>query len=314
MTARLIMKMKVVDIAHQPNNVAVYTLSHTWRDRLSEPLPGSHVDVSIPGGKVRQYSLCGDPDDASVYRIAVKREDRGRGASKWIHENFKLGDVVLVSTPRNNFPLDPKAAQHILIAGGIGITPFIAMARRLAKQKAEFTLHYCTRSSDAPFLAELRGICGNNLITHFSDVPESRFDATKALQGVSSDAHVYFCGPQKLTDAVREAISDWPEERVHFEAFAPTLDENFNPEPFDIVLASSGNVLRVPANKSALEVLRSEGFPLPSSCELGVCGSCACNYRDGIVIHRDSILKVSERQDKMLVCVSRARVSVTLDL
>jgi vanillate O-demethylase ferredoxin subunit len=314
MTARLIMKMKVAAVTHEPNNVRVYTLSHPLRDTLADPHPGAHVDVRTAGGQIRQYSLCGDPDDLSVYKIAIKREDSGRGGSRWFHDNLEVGDTVLVTTPRNNFALNLEAGRHILIAGGIGITPFIAMARRLARRNAQFTLHYCAKSSNAPFLAELRKICGDRLVTHFSDVPESRFHPADVLMNAPSDAHVYFCGPQKLTDAVKEATADWPEERVHFEVFAPTLDENFNPEPFDIVIGSSGKIIRVPANKSALELLRAEGFAMPSSCELGVCGSCVCTYRDGIVIHRDSILKVSERQDKMLVCVSRARVRVTLDL
>jgi ferredoxin-NADP reductase len=314
MTARLIMKMKVAHVSHEPNNVAVYTLSHPRRETLPEPLPGAHVDVRIPGGKTRQYSLCGDPENASVYRIAVKREDGGRGASKWIHENFRTGETVLVSTPRNNFPLDPKASRHILIAGGIGVTPFVAMARSLSRQNAEFVLHYCSRSSQAPFLSELREICGERLITHFADGRTRRFDAAESLANAPPDAHVYCCGPQRLTDAVRAATADWTDERVHFEVFQPTLDESFNPEPFDVVIASTGQVIRIPADRSALDLLRLEGIPLPASCELGVCGSCVCNYSDGVVIHRDSVLKVSERQDKMMLCVSRARVRVTLDL
>jgi len=244
----------------------------------------------------------------------VKREDGGRGASRWIHENFRVGDTVLVSTPRNNFALDKGARRHVLIAGGIGVTPFLAMVRRLARQDADFVLHYCSRTSQAPFLAELGDICGDRLITHFSDQPGARLDCVKALQDEPPDSRVYCCGPQRLIDAVRGATSDWAEDRVHFEVFQPTRDENFTPEPFDVVIASTGRVIRVPANKSALDLLRSEGFPLPSSCELGVCGSCACGYRDGVVIHRDSVLKVSERQDKMMLCVSRARVRVTLDL
>jgi vanillate O-demethylase ferredoxin subunit len=314
MTARLIMKMKIAGIAQDANGVAIYTLRHSWRDRLAEPQPGAHVDVKLPDGKVRQYSLCGDPHDASVYRIAVKREDDGRGASKWIHENFGLGDTVLVSTPRNNFPLATDAAHHVLIAGGIGVTPFIVMARSLVKQGADFTLHYCARSSQAPFRAELREICGDRLVTHFSDVAGSRFDALAALRDAAPGRHVYCCGPQALTEAVRAAAAHWPEQQLHFEVFRPTVDENFNPEPFDIVIASTGRTIRVAADKSALDALRSEGLPLPSSCELGVCGACACSYSHGIVIHRDSVLKVSERQDKMMLCVSRARVRVTLAL
>ena len=194
------------------------------------------------------------------------------------------------------------------------MTPFVAMARSLSKQNAEFELHYCSRSSQAPFLSELREICGERLVTHFADGRTSRFDAAETLANASSGAHVYCCGPQRLTDAVREATAGWADERVHFEVFQPTLDESFNPEPFDVVIASTGQVIRIPANRSALDLLRLEGISLPASCELGVCGSCACNYSDGVVIHRDSVLKVSERQDKMMLCVSRARVRVTLDL
>jgi ferredoxin len=149
---------------------------------------------------------------------------------------------------------------------------------------------------------------------HFSDVAGSRFDPVAALREAATGRHVYCCGPQGLTDAVRAAAAHWPEPQVHFEVFRPTVDENFNPEPFDVVIASTGQNIRVPADKSALDALRAEGFPLPSSCELGVCGACARNYSDGIVIHRDSVLRVGERQDKMMLCVSRARVRVTLAL
>jgi vanillate O-demethylase ferredoxin subunit len=314
MTARLIMKMKVAHIAHEPDNVAVYKLYHPRRQTLPPPIPGAHVDVRIPDGKIRQYSLCGNPHDASTYSIAVKREDRGLGASKWIHENIRAGDTILVSTPRSNFPIASEAGRHILIAGGIGITPFLAMACALAMQNADFTLHYCSRSSQAPFLSELIEICGDRLVTHFSDVPNTRFDAASALADASTDTHVYCCGPSRLTDAIRYAVRDWNEERGHFEVFRPTLDENFNPEPFDVIIRSTGQLIRIPADRSALEILRREGFPLPSSCELGVCGSCVCNFSDGAVIHRDAVLKISERQHKMMLCVSRARVRLTLEL
>ncbi|MGI4793186.1 MAG: flavin reductase family protein, partial [Janthinobacterium lividum] len=126
--------------------------------------------------------------------------------------------------------------------------------------------------------------------------------------------HVYCCGPQRLTDAVRKATARWPEAQVHFEAFQATLDENYKAEPFDVTLASTGETLRVPADRSALDVLREHGLVLPSSCELGVCGACRCGYRDGVVIHRDSVLGVAARQDHMMLCVSRARVAVTLEL
>jgi vanillate O-demethylase ferredoxin subunit len=295
--------------------VRVFTLRHPRRDHLPAPTPGSHVDLHLAGGKIRQYSLCGDPDDDTVYRIAVKREDEGRGASRWIHENLGVGSIIPVSAPRNNFPL-VAASRHIFIAGGIGITPILPMVRHLARRQAGFELHYCAHDSrQAPFLPELREICGSGrLSTYFSDQRSVRLDVETLLKSVTPGAHVYCCGPQRLTQAFRAAAINWPESYVHCEVFKPTLDENFVAEPFDVKLASTGAVLRIPADKSALEVLRGHGVALPSSCEFGICGACACRYVDGTVIHRDAVLDVTARQDQMILCVSRARVGVTLDL
>lgn len=315
MTARLIMKLRVVDRQPTTDDVAVFTLRHAQRTHLPSASAGSHVDMRLPDGRTRQYSLCGDPDDSTVYKIAVKREDQGRGVSRWIHENLVVGATALVSAPRNNFAL-VEAERHVLIAGGIGVTPFVAMAHALEQRRQSYELHYCAHSAKAPLIDEVRALCANGrLMTYFADVPgATRFDATKTLAMVARETHVYCCGPQRLTDAVREATQHWPESQIHFEVFKPTLDENFTPEPFDIRIASSNETLRVPADQSALEVLRAHGLPLPSSCELGVCGSCECGYRDGLVIHRDQVLSVKARQDRMMLCVSRARVGVTLDL
>jgi vanillate O-demethylase ferredoxin subunit len=316
MTARLIMKMIVAEVSVDTDTVSVFSFRHRRRAHLPPPLPGAHVDVRLPDGRVRQYSLCGDAADDTVYRIAVKREDDGRGASRWLHENLKVGTTALVSTPRNNFPLAGEAERHVLIAGGIGVTPFVPMTLALARRGEAFTLHYCARSGRAPLIAALRASCARDqLKTYFGDEPRAaRFDADVICAQLQPGTHVYCCGPQRLTEAVRTAVAHWPVEQVHFEVFKPTLDENFNPEPFDVKIASTGEVVRVPANRSALEVLRERGVPLPSSCELGVCGSCECGYREGTVIHRDSVLKTAARQDRMMLCVSRARVGVTLDL
>lgn len=315
MTARIIMKMRVVDARDETPDVRVLTLRHPWRTELPEPTPGAHVDLRLPDGKIRQYSLCGDPQDCSQYRIAVKREDAGRGGSLWAHRSLQPGTEAHVSAPRNNFPLHPEAARHVLIAGGIGVTPMLAMARHLASTGADFTLHYCSRSPSPPFLAELQALCGDRLQLYLpaGETPR-RFDAAACLAQVQPGTHVYCCGPQRLTDGVRAAAAHWPEPQIHFEVFQATLDENFKPEPFDVEIASTGQVVRVPADRSALDVLRKAGFVLPSSCELGVCGACECGYRDGIVIHRDAVLNVAARQDRMMLCVSRARVRVTIDL
>lgn len=315
MTARLIMKMRIAGIERQAGGVNVYTFRHPWREALPRGAPGAHVDVRLPDGRTRQYSLCGDPDDLSLYRIAIKREEDGRGASKWLHDNFEVGGTAFVSTPRNNFPASAAATYHVLVAGGIGVTPFLAYVHDFLGRRQDFRLHYCARSGNAPLIDELRARCGpDRLTTYFPGAGDQRFDAERTFAEVREGAHVYCCGPERLIEGVRAATRHWPQDQIHFEVFRPTPDASFVAEPFDITLASSGETLRVPADKSALEVLRAHGLALPSSCELGVCGSCECGYRDGIVLHRDSVLSTTARQDRMMLCVSRARVGVTLDL
>jgi ferredoxin-NADP reductase len=315
MTARIIMKMRVASARDEPGGVRVLALKHPLRDVLPEWTAGAHVDLRLPDGKIRQYSLCGDVRDRSQYRIAIKLEENGRGGSKWVHENLDEGAEAHVSAPRCNFALHDEAKRHVLVAGGIGITPFLAIARAARCAGTPFKLLYCSRLALPPFFDELSTLGGEDVTFYRSAGPERRrLDVRSDLPGPSEGTHLYCCGPQNLTEAVRAATGHWPQDRVHFEVFQPTLDENFNPEPFDIKIASTGQMFRVPATKSALDVLREAGFILPSSCELGVCGSCECGYRDGIVIHRDSVLPVAARQDRMMLCVSRARVNVTLDL
>ncbi|KQP05553.1 PDR/VanB family oxidoreductase [Methylobacterium sp. Leaf93] len=315
MSARLVMKLQVAAAVATTPDVLHLTLVHPRRPELPAWTAGAHVDLRLPDGRVRQYSLCGDPADRGRYEIAIKREDAGRGGSAWVHGNLTVGAVADVSAPRNNFPLAPDAQRHILVAGGIGVTPLLAMARTLAAEAADFALHVCARShADAPLLADVRAICGDRLQVWFADEGR-RLDPTR-LCDFAGDTHVYACGPRRLTDAVQSALDaqGWPLEQVHVEHFAPLSDEAFKPEPFEARIASTGTLLHVPADRSLLDVLREHGVSQPASCELGVCGACECGYRDGTVIHRDAVLSVGKRQDRMTPCVSRARGSVTLDL
>ncbi|WP_029031706.1 PDR/VanB family oxidoreductase [Salinarimonas rosea] len=313
MTARIVMKLEVVERIDLGDGVARATLRHPRRPALPAWTPGAHVDLRLPDGKVRQYSLIGDPDDLTTYTIAVKRDETGRGGSRLAHQILREGAIAHVSAPRNNFPLVPGRA--VLIAGGIGATPLIAMARALARRGEDFAFHLCVRSEDSPFPTLVEAVCGDRLSVYRSSGADARrLDVAALLTGVPDDVHVYCCGPERLTVAVAEAAAGRSEEHVHFEVFAATSDENYKPEPFDVTIASTGQTYRVPADRSALDVLREQGFALPSSCELGVCGSCECGYVDGIVVHRDVVLKPSTRQHRMMLCVSRARVGVTLDL
>lgn len=315
MTARLIMKLQVVAADPTTPHVLHLRLKHPLRPLLPAWTAGGHVDLRMPDGRVRQYSLCGDPADRSAYEVAIKRDDLGRGGSAWAHANLRVGATAHVSAPRNNFPLIEDAHRHILVGGGIGVTPLLAMARVLATRGADFTLHACANSrAEAPMLRELEQVCGSRLTTWFS-AESRRFDPL-ALGDPADGTHVYTCGPARLLDAVADAAeaAGWPRAQVHSEVFQATLDENFKPEPFNVRLASSGRMLHVPAERSLLDVLRAEGITMPSSCEIGVCGSCVCGYRDGIVLHRDKVIPVGERQHRIAPCVSRARVSLTLDL
>lgn len=315
MSARLIMKLRVEDAVYTTPEVMRLRLRHPLRPQLPPWTAGAHVDLRLPDGRVRQYSLCGDPADLSCYEIAIKREEAGRGGSRWAHDNLSPGTIAHVSAPRNNFPLATDASHHVFIAGGIGVTPFLSMAHALKGGNATFDLHLCARGPDlAPLLPELRAIAGERLQCWFSSEGR-RFDP-RVLHRHADGVHFYACGPQRLTDAVQVSLEEagCPADAIHVEHFGAVLDENFKPEPFDAIIASSGKRLHVPADRSLLDVLRDNGVNLSSSCEIGVCGSCECGYVDGTVIHRDAVLPVSRRQDRMMPCVSRARVGVTLAL
>ena len=312
MTARIIMKLRVAARYDLGDDLVLFEFRHPLRPTLPEWEPGAHVDLRLPDGKVRQYSLVSDPADLSRYSIIVRREVAGRGGSAWVHDNLFAGDEAHVSAPRNNFPLVGGAS--VFIGGGIGVTPMIAMARAARAAGQPFTLHYCCREATPEMTALLRAICGDAHLSLHQSTRGTRMDVAGVLGALDEGTHIYGCGPDPLLDAIRTATEDRDPDEVHFEVFAATLDENFKPEPFDIVLASSGQTLHVPAEASALDVLRAAGYEVASSCELGVCGSCKCGYSEGTVIHRDVVLPVKERQSKMMLCVSRARVSVTLDL
>ncbi|MES1926500.1 PDR/VanB family oxidoreductase [Salinisphaera sp. T31B1] len=311
------MKLVVDDRVDDRDGVVVLTLRHPRKPRLPAWRGGAHVDMHLPDGKIRQYSLCGDPGDRTVYRIAVQKESAGRGGSCWIHDHVCRGDIVHLSAPRTNFALHDGARRHVFVAGGIGVTPLLAMARQARHRGDDFIFHYCAaRRERAALLTEVDSVAGDRLRTYFSD--EQRLDVKTLFEGRTTDdhTHLYGCGPARLTDAIRDAAHDagWPEERVHFEVFQPPLDDDFKPEPFEVVVASSGERVPVPADRTALSVLRDHGYSMPSSCELGVCGACICEYRDGQVIHRDSVLSLADRQHRMTPCISRARCRVTLDI
>ncbi|MFR0692733.1 PDR/VanB family oxidoreductase [Enterobacterales bacterium AE_CKDN230030158-1A_HGKHYDSX7] len=272
---------------------------------------GSHVQVCLPNGLRNAYSLLGDPAAPERYRIAVRRQEGSRGGSRYLHEQVQVGDALRLGIPANLFALQADARRHILIAGGIGITPFLAHCHELLSRGAEFELHYAYRAglSDA-YLAELRSLLGERL--HEYDSALRPLDLNSVLRQRPLGSHVYACGPQRLLLALREqaATLGWSDSRVHWEAFAAPEPG----QPFRVELARSGRQLSVGAEQSLLEALEGAGLEIPNLCRGGVCGQCQTRYLRGEVEHRDHFLDARERGDSLMPCVSRGCGPILLDL
>ncbi|MFG6429538.1 PDR/VanB family oxidoreductase [Roseateles sp. LYH14W] len=282
-----------------------------------EPLPafeaGAHVELHLAGGLVRHYSLCNAPGERQRYVLGVLREPASRGGSVAVHEGLNPGDVLAVGGPKNHFSLQATAAHKLLLAGGIGITPVLSMARQLAAQGRSFTLHYAGRSrARMAFLAALADApLAAHTHLHVGDENGSMdMDAVLAAQPEGSE--LYVCGPAGFIDAALAAARrlGWAEARLHRELFAaaPRSDTGEH-QPFDIEVQGSGQVIHVPAGCSAAQALQDAGLPLLTSCEQGVCGTCLTRVVAGEPDHRDQYLTPEEQaaNDQFLPCCSRAR-------
>ena len=280
---------------------------------------GAHIDVTLGNGLERSYSLLNDPTETHRYVIAVLREVDSRGGSTFVHDSLREGDRLASSEPINNFQLNEAGENHVLIAGGIGITPLKSMAHRLTARGANFTLHYCARDRErAAYLEELAASLGERLTVHLDGGDPSRgLDVVSLLSKRAAAAHVYVCGPAPLIRAVREAARDWPKGTVHYELFRGAeadVAPRSTDQAFEITLARAGKTLTVPADKSILEVLRSNGFKVKTLCKEGVCGTCRVGLLSGKADHRDEVLTDEQREHEIQVCVSRAQPNETLVL
>jgi vanillate monooxygenase ferredoxin subunit len=278
---------------------------------------GAHVDVHLPGGLVRQYSLCGDPADASRYLVAVLLQE-GEG-SRAMHA-LEEGALVTIGMPRNHFQLDGDARRALLIAGGIGITPLLPMAERLNILDRQFALHYCVRSAgSAAFVGRLDAApFASRVHVHADDGPASqRFDLPALLAEAGADTHLYVCGPAGFIAMVREAAlaHGVAGERIHVEHFASAgIDAG---GAFDVRLAGSGRTITVPAGVSVVDCLVWHGVEIATSCRQGVCGSCLTTVLEGEPDHQDAYLTDAERAlgDRFLPCCSRSKTPLlVLDL
>ncbi len=276
------------------------------------PLPpftgGAHIDAHVPGIGPRQYSLCGDQLDRSVYRIAVLRLADGRGGSRTLCDRVAVGDLLPVSLPRNHFPLAEGASRHRFIAGGIGLTPFLSMIPRLGPASA-YHLHACARDAQRlPYRERLVDLvrAGHASIHLDGGDPVHGLDVRECLAQAIEGEHVYCCGPAGLMDAVQHAARHWPPGTVHFERFQ-TAAVPSSTQGFDVELARSGKVVRVEAGQTVASALLGAGVEIDVSCEAGACGACKTRLIAGDPEHRDVVLKPAERATHFVPCVSGCR-------
>ena len=316
MAHRLLVKCRVLrrrEIA--PGMVEIVTAPEV-RPAMPPFEPGAHVNVRVPGRGLRAYSIASEPADLSSYALIVKREPEGRGGSGWLH-GLGEGDRLLVSHPESTLRIAEGAAGHLMIAGGIGVTPYLAMLPALARAGAPHALHLALREGGHwPDHPALRGVAARGVLTlHRADAGGPRLDAAALLAALPEGWHAYLCGPERLMAAARAAAeAAGVADRLHEEHFAGVQRAEALGEPFAVEIPSRRARVEVPADRTAAEALRAAGQPVAVSCEGGVCRTCVTAYRSGDPIHRDRILSPEERRGAIALCVSRARGTLVLDL
>ncbi|CAN7382925.1 PDR/VanB family oxidoreductase [Microbacterium foliorum] len=302
------MRLRIEEKTLVADDLLTLTLTAADGSRLPDWTPGAHIDLVLPNGLTRQYSLCGDPWDAYRYRIGVLREPAGRGGSQYIHDILTPDMAVGLGGPRNNFALVPSD-RYLFIAGGIGITPLLPMLRQAEQMGAEWSLLYLGRSrSTMAFLDEL-SVYGDRVTIHAAD-ELGRADLGDWLSEQRQDTKVYVCGPARLLDGVDELCGAWRHGWVRMERFS--AKEQGSPArstPFEIEIAGTGKVITVSPEENVVTALRAAGQTVMTSCAIGVCGTCETTVLAGEPDHRDSILDDAERHANncMFPCVSRAR-------
>ncbi|MCY1261857.1 Phenoxybenzoate dioxygenase subunit beta [compost metagenome] len=308
--------LRVANIASAARDALVIELRDPSGGELPAYTAGAHIELHLPNGLVRQYSLCGDARQRDCYRVGVGLAPASRGGSRYIHQSLRVADLIRVTPPRNNFPLFEDAAEFVFFAGGIGITPILSMIQWCEANGRPWRLFYLVRNRErAAFLEQLESY-GDRVTLHADEEAGALFDVAAAVASLPGRAHLYTCGPTPLMLAVEEAAKSFPAGQVHFEWFAPRQVEKTRADgAFTLKLARSGKCLEVPADRSILQVLEANGVRVESSCREGTCASCETRVLSGTPDHRDSVLSEAEKRcnNTMMVCVSRA-LSGTLEL
>ena len=309
------MQLLVTDRRALTPSITEFVLTREERAPLPKFSPGSHITVETPSGAMRRYSLVNNGLAPKQYVIAVKRETSSRGGSQSMHDNALIGTTLQASEPDNEFSL-LEASNYLLIAGGIGITPIFAMAKHLLAEEKPFRLIYCTRApADTAYLDDIQNLLGKRVLLHHDGGdPDKAYDFWNDLEKPNT-GHVFCCGPAPLMEDIKSMSGHWPEGRVHFEDFKPVEIVRADDKEFTVTLTRTGKTITVSADRSILEALREAGIKTASSCESGTCGTCKTRLKRGMVDHRDMVLEERDKQDHIMICVSRAAVGdLVLDL
>jgi vanillate O-demethylase ferredoxin subunit len=314
-------KARVSRITREAEDIKVLEFSAANGEALRPFSAGAHIDLHLANGLVRSYSLVNSPAERDRYVIGVKKEAAGRGGSRFIHEQFRVDDLIEISQPRNNFELREDAPRSILIAGGIGVTPLACMSQRLEQLGQPWELHYAARARcSAGFVPRLAAF-GSKVNFYFPTefgpaLRAGRIDIDEIVHNAPADAHIYCCGPASMLAAFEAATADTRPGHAHAEFFSNrnAVDTSGG---FEVVLAKSGGTVEIPSGKTILDVLLARGLDAPYSCLEGVCSSCETRVISGLPDHRDLILTPAERAagDRMMICCSRSKSrTLVLDL
>ncbi len=317
-----LLQVRVAQRHQEAEEICTYELVSVDGAALPAFTAGAHIDVHLGEGLVRQYSLCNAPHERQRYLIGVLRDPASRGGSQAMHERVQTGSVLHISAPKNLFAL-ADAGPSLLLAGGIGVTPILAMAEALAAQGAPFAMHYCARSPErTAFRARIAAAAFAPQVQFHYDSGDAaqKLDLAALLAQLDRRTHIYLCGPAGFIEYVKATASahDWPTAQLHLEYFGMSAAPDAGgDQPFDVKLASSGKVYTIPADSTVLRVLSDAGVFIPASCEQGVCGTCLTRVLDGVPEHRDLYLDESEQasNQQFTPCCSRAKSAMlVLDL
>jgi vanillate O-demethylase ferredoxin subunit len=307
MKARPITTVKTVvtGIEAAGAGIKLFTLADPDRWELPPFRPGAHIDLHLPNGLVRTYSLCNEPADNTHYVIAVKREADGRGGSRTLHDEIDIGTVIGVSLPRGGLDPDAHIARCVFVAGGIGVTPFLSMARHLDRtEQADFTLHLIVRE-EVPLAADLAPLIDASRVVVHRTSRTGRPDLAALVGEDGSDTMVACCGPEGMINDFERVTASWPAANVHIERFVappPVIDPDA--KPFTLSLARTGTEIQVRAGQTMLAALQEGGIDVATSCCGGICGACKVGWIEGKPVHRDRILSPYERERYLMVCVA----------